>query len=246
VIEADAVLGRFEHHCRVRADAARDEVERAVARVLLVHDALHDDLAPQRHARLAQVGHGHDRGHEPALHVGGAAPVHEAVLDVGAEGRMAPLAGGLDGDAVDVPVEDERAPAARALEASDDVRPPAVVQHVLQAARAQRLARRQLLVRQDQVVLPVGGVLRDVREFLEDERDIGFARFDLGAHRAQQLGHARLRGTFLAGQARDAHDLGQRADAMAAVALGERECRFGPGDHGGVVHVVPFAFMTCA
>jgi hypothetical protein len=246
MVEADAVLRGLEHDRRIGLDASRDEVEGPVARVLLVHDALDDDLPPQRHAGLAQVRHRQHRRDEPALHVGRAAPIHEAVLELRAEGRMAPLPRGLDRHAVDVAVEDQRTPAAGAREAADHVGPAAVVEHALEAALAQRRVGGQLLVRQDQVVPPMGRILGDVREAIEDEPHVGFARFHRGPHAVKHLGHARLGLALLAREARDPHQPGERLDAAGAIALRVCERRFGYGVGDGVGHGVPFDLTKCA
>src|SRR4029077_15438084 len=72
------------------------------------------------------------------LHVGGAPPIHLSVGHVCGERGMGPGRHGLDGDRVDVAIEDERAATALSLPRGDDIRAPLEAQ-TLQLVEARML-----------------------------------------------------------------------------------------------------------
>ncbi len=78
-------------------------------------------------------------------------------------------------------VQNERTAAARASEDADHVGAVVVVEHVLQAAGGERLVGGQMLVWEDQVVLPVRRILRHGRERLEHRRHVRLGQRHFGA-----------------------------------------------------------------
>src|SRR4029453_3555519 len=168
--------------------------------------------APRRPA------HPPPRGGEPRLLVRGAAAVHEAVLNGGAEGIARPCPAGLDGDGVHVAVEDERGPSARARPSGPEVRATAIVQDRLEPARLQRFQGGQRLIGQDEIVLPVGRVLGHRREPAEEPLDVRLTRLDGETEGIEAPPEVFLAGPLLAGQARRAHEPRQEGGRLPAPA----------------------------
>ena len=52
----DRIVGGLKHDRRIGLVAAPDQIERAVAGMLLVHDALEDHVAAQRKSGFAEIG----------------------------------------------------------------------------------------------------------------------------------------------------------------------------------------------
>jgi hypothetical protein len=98
-------LGRLGHDRRVGPQRAQDLLH-AEARVLLVGDRGHDDVAAQPERR--RVAARDERRGEAALHVVRPAPVEAVAVGAWVVRRRHPG----DADRVEVPAEQQRAPAA--------------------------------------------------------------------------------------------------------------------------------------
>ena len=126
--DPDVEAGRLADDRRVGAEPALDEGGAARAGRLLVGVGGDDEVAGERHPELRQRLGGDRHCGDPALHVARAATVEESVPHLGGERIARPAIARLDGDGVDVPVEDERAAAARTAAAGDQLRPTAEVE----------------------------------------------------------------------------------------------------------------------
>ena len=82
---------------------------------------------------------------------------------------------------------------------------------------------RKLGVGQDQIVPPVGGILGDVREAGEESGNVELQLRYLRARIPKSRCDLLLGRAFLAGQARDAHQRGQRRDAFLAARGRQRQ-----------------------
>ncbi len=173
-----SIIRRLEHHSRISLIAAPDEIERAIAGMLFVDNGLENHVAAQLNAGFLQIGQGEERGHQASFHVGGAAPVHQAIFDDGAERIMPPLIARLDSYGVYVGVQDQRAATACAPEDADDVRPVTIGKDIDKATLHEGLVSRQLLIRQDEIVLPMSGILGDLRIAAEQPLYIGLGQGD--------------------------------------------------------------------
>ena len=142
----------------------------------------------------ASVAGGDDHARDAALHVAGAAAVEPAVAHHGGERvGLRPVGARLDVDDVDVAVEQQRAPAAAAAEARDELR-----------AAVERE--------------PVGH-----HRVRPQRGGVGLVQLDLGAVRAQQRGDVLLQRALLArGRARgvrhgvEGHELARQRDERVA------------------------------
>ena len=217
VADGHRVVRRLEDDRGVGRVAASHEVEGAVAGVFLIDDALHDDVPPELGAGAPEVGESHNGGHQSALHVRRAAPVHQAVLDLGAEGIPRPFVGWLDGHGIDMAVEDQGAAAAGVSEYRDHVRPARIVEDPLQALRLKRLEVRQIGIGEHQIMLPVRRILCDVWEALEKGFGVRLQRLGGGAEPVQNLCNVSLRLALLAGEAGDAHQACQMRNTLRMV-----------------------------
>ena len=160
--------------------------------MLLIDNALKDHVPPQLRPGFVQVGHGHECSHQAALHVRGAAAVHQSVHEFSPEGITRPFAFRLDGDRIDVTVQDQGAATPGAAENTDHVWAVVVVQDFLKAAFLERSVCRQFRVREDQIVLPVRRVLGDMGKAFEHRRDVRFHNLRLRAQVPQERRHERL------------------------------------------------------
>ena len=129
-----AVMRRLQHDRCVGQVSAPDQVQRTVAGVLLVDDAMEDDVTAQPNAGTRQEGECHDASHDAALHVRRAAAVHSIVFDFRAVRVFRPLAHRLDGHGVDVTVQDQRSAATGALDDTHDIGSSVIIENRLQPA----------------------------------------------------------------------------------------------------------------
>ena len=117
--DPDLERRRLGHDARVGAHAVGDRCDAARARRLLVGDRVHEQVACEADVEPGEhLGREHHR-RDAALHVAGAAAVELAVAHDGRVRVVRPARLGLAGDDVDVAVEQQAAPAARAGEARD-------------------------------------------------------------------------------------------------------------------------------
>ena len=122
--DPDLERGRLGDDARVRPHAVAHGGQAARARRLLVGDRVHDQVALQAHTEPVQhLGRVHHAG-DAALHVAGAAPVQVAVAHLGLVGVARPAVARLRRDDVDVPVQEQAAPAARPGEPGGELRAP--------------------------------------------------------------------------------------------------------------------------
>ena len=105
---------RFWHEGAIRAVAALEAGERAVAGAFLLHHRLEMDRRAQREARLAHRVEGEQGARQPRLHVARAAPIHPFALDPGLERRPLPARRIAGRHNVDMAVEDQRPALAQA------------------------------------------------------------------------------------------------------------------------------------
>ena len=124
----------------VGLDAVADRGQTAGARRLLVGDRVHDQVAAQAYAGLGQRHRRERHRGNAALHVAGAAAVEVPAAHLRGVGVARPAVARLRRHHVDVPVEQQAAPAARAGEAGGHLGPS------LEAERARDLARARHLV----------------------------------------------------------------------------------------------------
>ena len=121
----DALLATVyaELHSQAARAMRREAVDHTLQATALVHEAylrLIDQrriqwrnraqffgVAAQLYAGFMEVCHRHQRGGQAPLHIGGAATEHDAVDHFATERISRPLRRRLDGDRVDVSVEDE-------------------------------------------------------------------------------------------------------------------------------------------
>ena len=142
---------------------------------------MENDVALQADPGPVQVGQRHQCGHDAAFHIRRAAAEHAAVDDLGPERLFSPPVSRLDGHRVSMAVEDQRASATRAAQDAQHIGAPRVVQAVFQAARLECLEGGQCIVRQDQIMLPVGRILGDVRKLSEHRLDVRLLHRDICA-----------------------------------------------------------------
>ena len=107
VRDRDLQLGWLGDDRRVGVHRAQHLLD-AEARVLLVGDGGDDEVAGEAQAR--RLARGEQGGRDAGLHVVGATTVEAVAVDA----RRVRIGHALDVDGVDVPAEQERAPAARA------------------------------------------------------------------------------------------------------------------------------------
>ena len=121
--DPDGEAARLRHDRGVGLQQARGEQPARAGRLLLGH-RVDDEIAGQRHAELGQHAGGRHHARDAALHVTRPTAVEQAVAELGGERvGQRPVRSRLDVDDVDVAVEQQRAPAAAAAEARDELRP---------------------------------------------------------------------------------------------------------------------------
>ena len=108
--------------------AVGDAGEATGARRLLVGVGTEDDVAGEADAGAGQALEGDHQGGDAALHVAHAAGVQAAVASRQRERVVGPLVARLDVHGVDVTVEEQAAPAARAAQPRSELRAPGEVE----------------------------------------------------------------------------------------------------------------------
>ena len=216
VRDGDRELGRLGDDGRVGLDGAKHLLD-AEARVLLVGDRRDDDVAVQ--AQRGGLAAGDEGRGDARLHVVGAAAVEPVALDA----RVVRCVHPPDAHRVDVPAEQQRAPASRAAGTNDDARPAGrALEHVGLQTGGERPARDE---RRD---LALAGAARHERRV--DRVD----RHEL----AQQLAHSHGPSASAAkraaeGAAAERAAGGAAAERAAGGAAAERAADGAPAERAG-------------
>ena len=119
----DGEVGRLGNDRTVGNVASQDRRQRAGASVLFRDRALHNDVSSGSEARLLECSNRIQIGDDTALHVASAAAIQAPVNKIPAKRGVAPNLWIADFNSVDVPIQNQRAPATATSTDSHDIRP---------------------------------------------------------------------------------------------------------------------------